>query len=470
LAIKEILGLFFFESNHCRFYTVARPVRKKGEVVHFSAQPKNEPYSPFFASEASTNDPYKIKTTMLTVQEAENIIFSHKIPVNTEGVPLEKSIGRILQEDLYADRDFPPFDRVTMDGIAIRFQDFQQGHRIFKIEGVQAAGSEQLTMDNGQSAISCFEVMTGAMLPIGCDTVIRYENLKIENGFAEIMIENVVFQQNLHFRGIDRKQNDAIILRGGKISAAEIATAATIGKMHLQVAKLPKIAIVSTGDELVDIGGMPLPYQIRRSNVYAIKAMLETEFKIKAKLFHFNDDKTLIFKGLKKILKDYDIVILSGAVSEGKFDFVPMALADLGVEKLFHKVAQRPGKPFWFGVKTVANGFATTVFALPGNPVSTFLCAYRYVVPFIEKSLGMTMSSKNYAVLSEKVVFKADLTYFLPVKLQNTEGGVLMANPLAGHGSGDLANLNDTDGFLELPQKRDIFEAGEAFPFLRYRI
>jgi molybdopterin molybdotransferase len=407
---------------------------------------------------------------MLTVQEAENIIFAHKMPLNTERVALEKSIGRILQEDLFADRDFPPFDRVTMDGIAIRFRDFQEGHRRFKIEGVQAAGNAQLSILNHSSIISCFEVMTGAMLPVGCDTVVRYEDLKIEAGFAEIGIENIDFQQNLHFKGIDRKQNDALILRGGKITAAEMATAATIGKTHLQVAKLPKVAIVSTGDELVGIGDTPLPYQIRRSNVYAIKAMLETEFKISAKLFHFNDDKILIFKGLKTILKKYDIVILSGAVSEGKFDFVPMVLNDLGVEKLFHKVAQRPGKPFWFGIKPVADKFAKTVFALPGNPVSTFLCAYRYVVPFIEKSLGQKILPKVSAILSEKLVFKPDLTYFLPVKLQNTEGGILMAKPLAGHGSGDLANLNDADGFLELPQKRTIFEAGEeTFPVVRYR-
>ena len=439
---------------------------------------------------------------MLTVQQAENIIFDHTIALNTEGVILEKSIGRILCEDLHADRDFPPFDRVTMDGIAIRFQDFQNGNRRFKIEGIQAAGSEQLTMDNlqrtmdnlqrtvdnGKSPIThhpCFEVMTGAMLPLGCDTVIRYEDLKMADGYAEILLETIDFKQNLHFKGIDRKQKDTLILRGGKITPAEIATAATIGKTHLQVAKLPKIAIVSTGDELVDIDETPLPYQIRRSNVYAIKAMLETAFKIEAKLFHFNDDKTVIFKGLKKILIAYDIVIVSGAVSEGKFDFVPMVLNDLGVEKLFHKVAQRPGKPFWFGVcsgdfsrwsfavqrlkSPLQERLQTVVFALPGNPVSTFLCAYRYVVPFIEKSLGLKNSMKKYAVLSEKVVFKPDLTYFLPVKLQNTEGGILSAKPLAGHGSGDLANLNDADGFLELPQQRDVFEAGEAFPLLRYR-
>ena len=194
--------------------------------------------------------------------------------------------------------------------------------------------------------------------------------------------------------------------------------------------------------------------------------MLETEFNIKSQLFHFNDDKTLIFKGLKKVLSKFDIVILSGAVSEGKFDFVPQVLAQLGVEKLFHKVAQRPGKPFWFGKFQEKS----VIFALPGNPVSTFLCAYRYVVPFLKHSLQSTVHSSEYAVLSEKVVFKPNLTYFLPVKLKNTEGGILEAKPLAGHGSGDLANLNDADGFLELPQTQDVFEKGEAFLLIRYRV
>ena len=429
---------------------------------------------------------------MLTVQEAENIVLQHKLTLNTdgtsrnnrEGVPLAKSLGRTLAEDLVADRPFPPFDRVTMDGIAIRFQDFQEGHRFFKIVGVQAAGAPQSAISEQLSAISheqsadatnskpAMEVMTGAMLPLGCDTVVRYEDLKIENGIAEILIETLDFKQNLHFKGIDRQLGDPLILRGGKITAAEIATAATIGKTHVQVVKLPKIAIISTGDELVDVGDTPLPHQIRRSNVYAIAAMLETEFKIKSQLFHFNDDKDLIFKGLKKVLNAYDIVILSGAVSEGKFDFVPQVLEELGVEKLFHKVAQRPGKPFWFGIKTQNSKIEsrkTVLFALPGNPVSTFLCAYRYVIPFLNKSLDITVRSAPMAVLSEKVVFKPILTYFLPVKLSYTDGGVLEAKPLAGHGSGDLANLNDADGFLELPQNQELFEKGEAFPLIRYR-
>ncbi len=422
---------------------------------------------------------------MLSVQQAENIIFDHKIGFHTEGVTLMQSLGRVLAEDLMADRDFPPFDRVTMDGIAIRFEDFKKGQTHFKIEGIQAAGIPQLTIQNYPSPTThhsspithhpllithypCIEVMTGAMLPIGCDTVIRYEDLKIENGFAEILIQNIDFQQNIHKKGVDRKAQDALVLRGCLITAAEIATAATVGKTNVQVVRLPKTAIISTGDELVDVSETPLPHQIRRSNVFAIQAML-LELKIEPQLFHFNDDETAITEGLNTILNEYDLVILSGAVSEGKFDYVPKVLDKLGVEKLFHKVAQRPGKPFWFGIKQANENHAQAmVFALPGNPVSTFLCAYRYVLPYVKSCLGLNERHKEYAVLSENVAFKPDLTYFLQVKLTNTEG-VLQAKPIAGGGSGDLANLNNADGFLELPQGKDLFKEGEAFHLIRYR-
>lgn len=372
---------------------------------------------------------------MLTIQEAEKIIFQHILPLDTEGVALLHANERILAETLYADRDFPPFDRVTMDGIAIRFADFEQGIRAYKIIGIQAAGSPNALHDSSPCYdAQCYEVMTGAMLPNDFDTVIRYEDLKIEDGIATVLIDKVLEKQNIHKKGIDRKEKEALVHSGIKISSAEIATAATIGKSKLNVYKSPKVAIISTGDELVDIFETPLPYQIRRSNVYAIAAILETEFKIKAKLFHFNDDKTLIINGLRSILAKFHIVILSGAVSEGKFDFVPEALSQLGVEKLFHKVSQRPGKPFWFGIKsrkTKNEKRKTVVFALPGNPVSTFMCAYRYVVPFIQKSLGIEPPN-IYARLTSNFSFKPALTYFLQVKLVKILRGYLKRHPLKG--------------------------------------
>ena len=399
---------------------------------------------------------------MLSVAEAEKIILQHAFVPVQEEVGLIHALGRVLCEDLVADRDFPPFDRVTMDGIAIRHASFEAGQRTFPVRGVQAAGmAAQLLPDPA----TCLEVMTGATLPQGADTVIRYEDLRLENGAATVLCETVGLRQNIHSRGIDRQSGDLLVKKGHKIGSAEIATAATIGKTHLQVARLPKTAVVSTGDELVDIGQTPLPHQIRRSNVFAIQALLMEQFQLQSRVFHFPDDRQAISTGLEQIFEQYELVVLSGAVSEGKYDFLPQVLDSLGVEQCFHKVSQRPGKPFWFGQLP---GRAV-VFALPGNPVSTFLCACRYLLPFVRRSTGAALPPEEWAALTEPLTFKPALTYFLPVRAAGATNGALQAHPLAGHGSGDLANLNDADGFLELPLNRSVFNPGELFPFHRYR-
>ncbi|MBL7813854.1 MAG: molybdopterin molybdotransferase MoeA [Saprospiraceae bacterium] len=397
---------------------------------------------------------------MITVEQATQIILENAQYTEGVNVPLMQSLGRILREDIVADRDFPPFDRVTMDGIALDFAAFESGQRAFRIENVQAAGKPQLTLQNSEN---CIEVMTGAMLPMGTDVVVRYEDVKIRDGVATIAIDYLGFRQNIHHKGIDRTQGDVILQKGIKISAAEIATLATVGKTQVKVSAVPKVAIVSTGDELVEVSDVPLPYQIRRSNVFAVSSLLREQFGIEAELYHFVDDESAIRKGLQTILIDSDVVILSGAVSEGKYDFVPKVLAELQVEKLFHKVSQRPGKPFWFGRTE-----RSVIFALPGNPVSAFMCACRYILPFVRQQLATNSVLDMSARLATDIVFKPDLTYFLPVKIQNTEGG-LLALPSEGHGSGDLANLNEADGFLELPKNKTVFKAGEVFSLFLYR-
>jgi molybdopterin molybdotransferase len=398
---------------------------------------------------------------MLSVAQAETIILDHALPLGVEPCIVYAANGRILAENLYADRDFPPFDRVTMDGIAIAYTCFAEGQRQFPIEAVQAAGAAQLSL---QQPGNCLEVMTGAPLPQGTDTVIRYEDLSIVAGIAEINLEAITLRQNIHAQAIDRRQGDLIIAAGRRIGPAEIATAATLGKEFLLVARLPRAVIVSTGDELVNVDRTPLPHQIRRSNVYAIHSAL-AEWQIQADTIHFADDEQIIRDGIQELLAQYELVILSGAVSEGKFDYVPKALQAAGVEQLFHKVSQRPGKPFWFGVY----GTKMVLFALPGNPVSAFVGTYRYILPWLRQSLGVKNWPHTTAVLSCDLSFKPELTYFVPVKLDNAIGGVLKASPLEGHGSGDLANLNDADGFLELPRERSEFLTGEAFPLYRYR-
>jgi molybdopterin molybdotransferase len=179
--------------------------------------------------------------------------------------------------------------------------------------------------------------------------------------------------------------------------------------------------------------------------------------------FHFPDNKDVLLKSLQKILNDHDVLVLSGGVSKGKFDFIPKVFEELGVQKLFHQVNQRPGKPFWFG----ASREGKTVFALPGNPVSTYMCFYRYIKPWILKSLGADTPALK-ATLAKNFSFVPNLTYFLQVMVKN-EDGKLSAYPEAGGGSGDFVNLKNVTGFLELPPDRSAFASGEVFPYFPFR-
>jgi len=403
---------------------------------------------------------------LTTVEEALQIILNNSENFGIEEVDFIKSVGRVLKEDIVADRDFPPFNRVSMDGITLSYEAFNNGQRTFKIEGVQAAGSPQLTLKNKQN---CIEAMTGAVLPNGCDVVIQYELLNIKNGEATVDLETVKYFQNIHKKGLDRVIGEVLIEKNTLISSAEIGVLATVGKSMVKVAKQPKVMIVSTGNELVEVTEMPAEHQIRRSNVYTLVSLLE-RLQIKADTAHILDDKQVLETKIDDFLNAYDVLIFSGAVSKGKFDFIPEVLNNLGVEKLFHKVKQRPGKPFWFGKKACAEHSRSdkTVFAFPGNPVSTFVSCLKYFTPWHQKSVGLNFDNKQQAVLSEDFFFKPSLTYFLQVKLSQQDGE-LYATPISGKGSGDLANLVDADGFLELPDDRTNFKKGEVFPFIPYR-
>ncbi len=378
----------------------------------------------------------------------------------SEEVSFADCLGRILNEDLVADRPFPPFDRISMDGIAIAFQQFENGQRSFPIESIAPAGAPQVKMN---AADHCVEAMTGAVLPAGCDTVIRYEDLEIENGIAKIVIDQITGGQNVHQKGLDRKQGEVNVGKGKEITPAVLGIAATIGKSALQVVRNPKVVIIATGDELVEIEDLPEAHQIRKSNVHTIAATM-MGWSIPSTLVHLNDEKEVIYNTLQHCLDHFDVLILSGGVSKGKFDFIPGILDELGVKKLFHRVAQRPGKPFWFGACNQKN----VVFALPGNPVSSFMCAHRFVRKWLDVSFFGKVRTPLQAKLSTDFSFKPDLTYFLQVKTEIDAEGTNWAVPYEGHGSGDLANLVDSNAFLELPKGRDHFKRGEVFPILQF--
>lgn len=401
---------------------------------------------------------------MITVEEAEKIILENTISLPTEEVSITDSIGRILAEELRADRDFPPFDRVTMDGIAIRFEQLSKGLDTFRIEAVSRAGSPLVTLQNPEN---CIEVMTGTMLPANTDTVIRYEDLEIDSNIARIIYSPSGAGGNIHRQGFDRKAGDLIIEKGRTISSAEVGVAATIGKSTIKVTRTLKAVIVSTGDEIVPITETPERHQIRTSNGYALQALLK-QWGIAADNVLLPDNQEFIESEIKRYLQEYDTIILSGGVSAGKFDFVPKALENQGVKKLFHKVEQRPGKPFWFGVAPSTGRGGTAVFALPGNPVSTFMCLNRYFKKWLDASLGI-QTQQLFAELAQDFNFKPDLTFFLQVKLQYNFDGKILAKPIEGHGSGDLANLADADAFIELPKEKTLFKKGESYKIYIYR-
>ena len=401
---------------------------------------------------------------LVSVEEATTLILN---TISKKGDDFEiissiDSSGRVLMEAIFADRDFPPFDRATMDGIAIQYYAIQNPNNIIKIEGIAAAGDPQKKLMDPQNAI---EIMTGAVLPIGTDTVIRYEDVIMEN--QTVRIPEISFKKgsNIHIQGSDRKKGDLLLEAGRRISPAEIAILATVGKSKIKVSPKISIAIVATGDELVDISTIPLPHQIRMSNVYSIASIL-SGWDAYVETFHLADDDSLIHKTLDEIFQKFELVVLSGGVSKGKKDYIPTVMNELGVKKIFHGVRQRPGKPFWFGKKTSSEN---VVFALPGNPVSSFMCTHRYILPWIRKKLGLNPFSPNFAVLAGDFSFAPPLEYFLQVRLKWDHSGILLAYPIEGKGSGDLANVTEADGFLQLPEQRSFFKKGESYPLFVFR-
>lgn len=390
---------------------------------------------------------------MITVEEAQAKINEVQLDWGVEKVDIESSGGRILAEDIVAKRNYPPFDRVCMDGVAISYTSEKD---TFSIKGMQLAGSPSQQLEEG----TAIEVMTGAMLPLNADTVIPYENFEKNGG--EIKLTHVINKgQNIHFEGEDAKVGEVILTKNKKIGAVEMALLATEGYTSVNVKKLPKVAIISTGDELVGVGDEPKPYQIRRSNNFMIGECLRKK-EISISYFHLNDNKEELKEKISSLLNEFDLLILSGGVSRGKVDFLPEVFEELLVEKFFHRVKQKPGKPFWFGKKDNC-----CVFALPGNPVSTLVCYLRYVELFINRIMGVEIETQK-VILAEDFTFKKALTFFLSVRLSIVEGKC-MAIPVKGNGSGDFRSLENCDGFVELNSEKQIFRKGEVVDFYSFK-
>jgi molybdopterin molybdotransferase len=392
---------------------------------------------------------------MLTPLEAEEQIARHLPCLPIESLPVSQCAGSVLRENVYAERDHPPFDRVAMDGIAIDSTSLTAGRRAFRIQATQAAGDAPLTL---LSPAHCIEIMTGAMLPAGCDAVVPVERIRVSAGNAEVMPEVEAGPGlNIHARASDLTQGTLLLDVGTRLEAPDVATAAGAGMARLRVSQQPACMVISTGDELVEPGDPIKDWQLRRSNAYGIVAALRRRGFLRVADDHLPDDSEILTQRLREYLQSYEVLILSGGVSMGKFDLVPKALEACAVRQVFHKVAQRPGKPFWFGM--AATGSA--VFALPGNPVSTLVCLARYVIPAIDRAMGVKHPHNGEKIaLASPVTHGPALAGFLPVTVEIDEWGRPWARAVSHNGSGDFAALAGTHGFVELPPGPNTYPKG----------
>jgi molybdopterin molybdotransferase len=299
--------------------------------------------------------------------------------------------------------------------------------------------------------------MTGAILPRGCDAIVPVEQLAMRNGVAELAAGvRVARHQNVHRRGTDSRQGALLLATGTRLTPPDIAVAASAGMARVRVSAQPTVVVISTGDELVEPGETILPHQVRRSNAYGIVAALKARGFTRVADDHVNDDAAALESRLRQHLATHEVLILSGGVSMGKLDLVPQALERLGVRMVFHKIAQRPGKPMWFGVSQAG----PSVFALPGNPVSTLVCLARYVVPALYIAMGEPPRAAERLALAAPVEVKSPLTVFMPVKVAADEWARPWAEPRPTNGSGDFTALAGTDGFIELPPGPNTFQKG----------
>jgi molybdopterin molybdotransferase len=387
---------------------------------------------------------------MISPSEAHRTILHHAKLFPVEIIPLQKAVGRVLREDIVSDRDQPPFNKSLVDGIGISYDTWQKGQRTFHVEAIIPAGVASKPL---KSLSNCVRIMTGAVIPKGCDCVIPIEQVHLEGDTAQSKDWTMIKKnQSIRLQASDGKKGQVLLKSGCRLWAPHIGIAASIGKVKVKVSALPKIAVISTGDELVDIQKPIKEYQTRLSNSYALQALLHQAQLGDVQIFHLKDNQKVMLQSIKNILTKFDCIILSGGVSMGDFDYVPGVLKQLGIKQSFHMVSQKPGKPFWFGLGKNAK----PVFALPGNPVSTQICAYRYIIPYLKKASGLEVKQEFVPVL-DRVNIQSDLTHFLPV----FQGRLITIN-----GSGDFASLAQADGFIEYESHK----TQNSWPYFSWRV
>jgi len=397
---------------------------------------------------------------MLTVEEALELVAKHAAPLAARHVPLEEAIGLILAEDIASDINSPPHDKAMMDGYAVRSVDREPERRI--VEEIAAGAVPRYPLTPGAAS----RIMTGAPLPEGADAVVPVEQTELVDD-ATVRLQQVdpARGQNVMLLGTVMRVGDIVLRRGAVVRPIEIAILAETGHDTVLVTPRPRLAILPTGNELVDVGKKPASGQIRNSNgpmLFAAGVRAEADSTELSFARDTREELTCqITAGLTA-----DVFILSGGVSAGKFDLVPQVLAELGVEQVFHKIALRPGKPLWFGIKKDGDR-NVLVFGLPGNPVSSLVCFELFVRPAIAALAGRGFSqlSAIRARLNHAYDHAGGRAACLPARLSKS-GAEVAVEILPWHGSADLATLAQSNGLVRLSAEPGRFEPGAELDVL----
>jgi len=393
---------------------------------------------------------------MISFEEALDKILSRIRPLGLEKVLLLEGLGRIIGEDIYARRDIPPFDNSAMDGYALKFEDIWESSkdhpvRLEVIEDLPAGSVSKKTIGKGQA----IRIMTGAPVPKGADTVIPVEETRKEDGYA-VILKAAPFGENIRRSGEDVKKEERVISRGDLIRPAEIGMLASVGRSSVLVYQRPLVAILCTGDELVDVDENLDETKIISSNSYTLAAQVKDCGAVPVQLGIARDRKEEIREKLRQGTRA-DMLISSAGVSVGDYDFVKDALGDLGMEMAFWQVSMKPGKPLAFG--TIQG---KPVFGLPGNPVSSMVSFEEFVRPSLLKMMGHRQVFRTVveAILQEEIRKTAGRRHFIRAFVSFKQGSYF-ATTTGDQGSGILMSMLKANGLIMIPEAQEIARAGE---------
>ena len=401
---------------------------------------------------------------MISIERGLEIVMSAASEKNrpdwthAEHVPLQRAMGRVLREDVFSDSDSPAFDKSIRDGFAVRSKDLLKVPKRLSVIGESRAGvPSDVTVGAGE----CCEIMTGAQLPKGADAVVMVENTERVSASSVRILKSVKENEGLLRRGVEARKGEKLLEAGSVIGLADIGLLSSVGKANVLVSWKPRVAIIATGDELVEAHETPETGQIRNSNSYTLYSQVLRAGGEPILLGIARDDmfdlRQKITRGLKQ-----DILLVSGGVSMGKYDFVEDAFAEFGIQIMFDKVAMKPGKPTVFGHHD--RGY---VFGLPGNPVSTIVAFEMFVRPLILSLLKAGDTKPKILTAALEAPAKCDplRTALVPARVRFDDGSYRISTA-SWKGSSDLVGLSRANALIMIPQRTGAMEPGESAQFL----